>query len=196
MNYKHYNDYELIYMVRENEEDCKSLLLMKYNPIIHRIANDFYLKYSTYGYDYEDFYQEAVIAFYHALSVYDEKKDSLFYSFCILCIKRSLMSFCRNISRCQKSISNQFVSDIDRCSVVDLESDIQMNLNKTEIQKIMRRVLSDFPIEESSILELKLNGFTYREIGTLLDIPASSVEFRSRKARTTLMSKVHNYYCK
>ena len=105
MDYKKYNDYELVYHVRESDDDSKDVLFQKYEPILHKLAHEFYLKFSEYGYDYDDFYQEALISFYRSLSSYNEEKHSLFYSFVVLCVKRGLMSFCRNISTGCKNIS-------------------------------------------------------------------------------------------
>lgn len=196
MNYKQLNDYELIDKVRENDEESSSLLFSKYQPILHRIAHDYYDKFSSYGYDYEDFYQESLISFYQALSHFDETKDVLFYTFLIVCVKRNILSFCRNISMGDKTISTNCFVDVDQCVLEDSESDISMYFNQQEVTSIIQSVLYDFSIEVSSILELHINGFTYREIGKLLDIPASSVEFRSRKARKTLLTRIRNYYCK
>jgi len=39
MNYKKINDYELLYMVRENDDYSKDLLYEKYLPIIKSLAN-------------------------------------------------------------------------------------------------------------------------------------------------------------
>ena len=46
MNYKQ-NDYELIYMVRENDEVSQDLLYEKYLPIIKNLASEFYQKYNS-----------------------------------------------------------------------------------------------------------------------------------------------------
>jgi RNA polymerase sigma factor (sigma-70 family) len=196
MDYKIYNDYELIDKIRENDEDSHSILFLKYQNVLHAIVHEYYSRFSNYGYDYDDFYQEAIISFYHALSLYDEKKDVLFYTFMILCVKRSLLSFCRNISRGDTRISSKYFKDSDDCVIEDVESDISMYMKRQEIQSIIREVIFDFPIDVSSILELHFNGFSYREIGTLLDIPTSTVEFKSRKARKLLISRVQNYCCK
>ena len=98
MNYKKYNDYELIYMVHEEDEWSRKILYQKYNPVICSIANEIYGRFNQYGYDYEDFVQEAYIAFQGALSSYNEEKNTLFYSFVVLCIRRRLLSFCRKIT--------------------------------------------------------------------------------------------------
>lgn len=186
MNYKKYNDYELINKVQENDEDSRSILFEKYTPILFHLAKEYHQKFSDYGYDLDDFLQEARISFYKALSSYDEKKDTLFYSFMILCVRRGLLSFCRNISCTKKNISSRYFVHFDECFVEDEKSNMTTFFQDLNIESICREVLLTLPFEISTVLELKINGFSYREISTLLDIPTSSVEFRCRKARREL----------
>lgn len=193
MNYKKYNDYELIYMVHEEDEWSRKILYQKYNPVICSIANEIYGRFNQYGYDYEDFVQEAYIAFQGALSSYNEEKNTLFYSFVVLCIRRRLLSFCRKITRGIKNISF-YTSDFDETLVVDDKSSVLSLHNDIEIQRIFHNIIINLPLEEGAIFELKMNGFTYREISTLLSIPVSSVEFRNRKARNMLRKELQKYY--
>ncbi len=193
MNYKQYNDYELIYMVRENDEDSKSIIFEKYYPVIRNIANEYYQKFSYYGHDYEDFVQEGIIAFYKALSTYDEAKDSLFYTFVVLCIRRCLSTFCRNISSINRNLSTNRLVDIDECNVIDYKNDIDFLLQDRELENIMKNIIYESSLEAGAIMELKWNGFSYREISDLLDIPSSSVEFKSRKARNLLRQIFKKY---
>ena len=193
MDYKKYNDYELIYMVRENDDNSKNILFQKYQPIIKKIANDFYLRFSTYGYDYEDFIQEANIAFHRSVIHYDEKKDNKFYSFCILCIRRSLLSFCRKISNSKKNISYTELVDIDDCNISDDSCYTEQLYEIKELEGIFQKLILDLPFDISCIFELKMNGFTYFEIGTLLDIPSSTVEFKNRTAKRLLFRKIRSF---
>ena len=186
MKYKKYNDYELLYMVRESNDDIKDLLYGKYQPVLRKISSDFYEKYKYYGYEYEDFYQEAVIAFERAIINYDENKESLFYTFVNLCIKRALISFCRNISNDKKNIANIYYSDIDDNIISDTSIDLDRTVINNELMITIRRYLLNLSLDYSSILELKINGFSYREIAILLDIPTSTVEYRIRKIRKKL----------
>ena len=71
MNYKNYNDYELIYMVREKDDYSEDILLKKYLPVIKSISSEYYLKYKNYCCEYDDFLQEAMIGFQKALVSYD-----------------------------------------------------------------------------------------------------------------------------
>lgn len=196
MDYKKYNDYELIDRIRENDDDSRSIMFDKYQPIIRKLAGEYYQKFATYGYQFEDFVQEGMIAFYKALSAYNEQKDSLFYSFVVLCIQRALTSFCRNISNVSKNISSNYLFDINECSIEDEQSNINAFLKEQEQHSFIKDFILNLPLEIGAIIELKWNGFSYREIGILLDIPSSSVEFKSRKARLQLQKKFHKIWCK
>ena len=194
MKYKNYNDYELIYMVRENDDDSKNILYQKYLPIIHSIAHEYYYRFCKYGFDYDDFFQEAMISFQKALIAYDENKDSLFYTFVTLCMRRSLLSFCRNISNTRYNISNENMIELGECQILDDKTDMNKIFQSFELSKIIKNVIYSLPLESGAIMELRLNGFNYREIGILLDIPSSSVEFKSRRARKDLRQAVRNYF--
>ena len=186
MNYKKYNDYELIDQIQENNEDSKNIMFEKYNPVLRSLAYEYYQKFGDYGYDYEDFLQEANISLYKALNSYNDQKNSLFYSFVVLCVRRGLLTFCRNISSSKKNISSRYLVDIDECSVEDQKNSLPDFFESQEFQNACRDVLFDLPFEIGIVFELKLNGFSYREIGLLLDIPSSSAEFRCKKAREKL----------
>ena len=193
MDYKKYNDYELIYMVQEEDDFSRNVLYQKYSPIIFNIANEIYNQFSQYGYDYDDFVQEAYIAFQNALYSYDESSNILFYTFVIVCIRRRLFSFCRKITKGIKNISF-YVDDFDDTLIVDNKNDVEDLCNNEEIQNIFHDIIFKLSLEEGAIFELKMNGFTYREISMLLDIPVSSAEFRNRKARNLLRQALRKYY--
>ncbi len=198
MDYKKYNDNELIYMVRENDEESNNILLEKYKPIIINLSKKYYDVFNNNGYEFDDFYQEALISFYNAVKRYDSTKEVLFYSFVSLCINRSLASFSRkiyiSIGKTYNS-NNLDINDYEYCIEDERENPHNKYVYKG-LENVIKKVIYSLPMESSSILELKLNGFTYKEIGILLDIPTSSVEFKSRKARSILRNKVKNYYCK
>lgn len=195
MDYK-LNDYELIYMVRENDDDSRDIIYEKYYPIIKSLANEFFQQYSVYGYDYEDFLQEALVAFQKALISFDERKNVLFYSFSVLCIRRSLMSFCRNISNSKKCISNKNVVPIEEYDGIfcDVKSDLEMINNFRELEMEVQKLIVALSFESGCIFELRYNGFSYKEISILLDIPISSVEFKNRLAKRKFYRMVERFY--
>ena len=56
MDYKNINDYELIYMIRENDSD-KNIVFNKYKPLVESIAKECYKK-TNKSIDLDDLIQE------------------------------------------------------------------------------------------------------------------------------------------
>ena len=195
MDYKKYNDDELIYMVKENYEDSANILFKKYYPIIHSLSYEYYSKYNGYSYELDDFYQEALSAFYKALHNYNNSKNVLFYTFVVVCIRRALASFGRIVYNDNNKTSNINVEKLEGC-IEDSRENPLLRDSYRGLENIIKKVIFSLSLEAGAILELKINGFTYKEISELLDIPISSVEFKSRRARRLLRDKVKAYYCK
>lgn len=181
MNYKEYNDYELIYMVREQDDNSYGVLFQKYLPIIKRIACDYYRSYSTYGYDLDDFIQEGYIGFQKAISSFDENKDILFYTFVVLCIHRKIINFCKRISCDRKNISNTNIVDSDEIPIVDSSAGLDEFFYTRELLSSIWDIVYSFPLEYSSVFELRMNQFHYSEISELLDISGRKAEFMVRR---------------
>ena len=91
-NYE-YNDYELIYLINENNEDAKELLFQKYSPLIHKEINRVKKIAFENGINLNDLTQEAMLAFTNAINGYDENESAKFITFATLCIRRKLSSY-------------------------------------------------------------------------------------------------------
>lgn len=191
MVYQKYNDYELIYMVQENDDFSYDVLFNKYLPIIKRIAIDYYKNFNRYGYDLDDFLQEGYLSFHKATVSYDEKKDSLFYSFVVLCIHRGLISFCRKITSESKNISSDYVVDLDCTPVADSSLNIEDKYLYKEFIDDIWDVVYDFPIDYSCVFELRYNQFKFGEIGLLLDIPTRRAQFMNRMVQKSIRQKLN-----
>lgn len=187
MKYNNYNDYELIYMVRENDDFSYDKLFNKYSPIIKRLATDFYKKYKNCGYDLDDFKQEAYLAFYRSINNFDEKKGILFYTFCILCIRRSLLSFCRQITNKKNNINNNLLC-LDDYDIYGFSNVDEYN-NYEESVNILKKLILFLDFEDSCILEMRYNGFSCSEIALLLDISVRHVHFKYKKIKKIIYNK-------
>lgn len=191
MEIKGYNDYELIYMVRESGEKSKDLLYQKYGPILISLSREYYVANKQYGAEFEDFLQEAKYSFEKALINYDEKTGVLFYTFVITCVRRRLITFSRIISS-NKHKPLCYYANIDECKIPDSHNSIINFSEEYDIKQIISKMISEFPIKYSSVLELVINGFSYYEISNLLAIPYSTVQYRVKWIR----QQIKKYYCK
>ena len=90
--YKNINDYEQLYLIRENDEEAKEIIFRKYKPIIISIANKYYdnLKDKC---ELQDLIQEGYIGLSRAIDSYSENCNALFYTFACICISRQILSF-------------------------------------------------------------------------------------------------------
>jgi len=193
MDYKIYNDYELVYMVKEKDDGSQSVLYNKYFPIIKKLASDAYRRYGCYGHDYDDFLQEAYIGFQNAIIRFDEGKNILFYTFAVMCIKRHLLSFCRNISNDTKNIADFNFEELNDALLDDPKSNIEKSTITTDAYRLIKDLIFSLPLEQGCILELKINGFTYVEIGELLNMPSSTIEYKNRKSKKMLLEILKKY---
>src|SRR5574344_1311019 len=89
-----YSDYELVYMIRENE-DALSLMVKKYEPLFKKLAYSFVLKYPNKGLDAEDLVQQCRISMCYALVRFDSNNDIMFYSFLLVCLRRAINNYAR-----------------------------------------------------------------------------------------------------
>ncbi len=193
MDYRAYNDYELIYMVRENDDYSYNTLFTKYLPVIKRIALEYYKKHPDYGAEYSDFVQEGYVAFQNAVSSFSEVKNTLFYTYLEVCIRRALSSYCRKITCESKNISiYQFVDVFDGGEdyIENLPS-IEDNLILDEFMHRVWDIVYDMDdIMYSCVFELKQNSFSYKEIATLLDISVKEASTIQRKVFREIRQKL------
>ena len=190
MNYKNYNDYELISMVRENDEFSYYSLFEKYKPIVKNISKEFYDRYSDYGYDYDDFIQEGYVGFQNALNKYDSSKGTLFYTFVELCIRRRLLSFTKNISLPKRNISNKYFVSLDDLDVRDNSVSLNDELDYEDTMNIIKDVLYSLDLKYTAPFELKMNNFSLKEISILLEVSINSVSYRVNLVRDEIRTRI------
>lgn len=190
MNYKNYNDYELISMVRENDEFSYYSLFEKYKPIVKNISKEFYDRYSDYGYDYDDFIQEGYVGFQNALNKYDSSKGALFYTFVELCIRRRLLSFTKNITLPKRNISNKYFVSLDDLDVRDNSVSLNDELDYEDTMNIIKDVLYSLDLKYTAPFELKINNFSLKEISTLLEVSINSVSYRVNLVRDEIRTRI------
>lgn len=190
MNYKNYNDYELISMVRENDEFSYYSLFEKYKPIVKNISKEFYDRYSDYGYDYDDFIQEGYVGFQNALNKYDSSKGALFYTFVELCIRRRLLSFTKNISLPKRNISNKYFVSLDDLDVRDNSVSLNDELDYEDTMNIIKDVLYSLDLKYTAPFELKMNNFSLKEISTLLEVSINSASYRINLVRDEIRVRI------
>ena len=194
------NDYELLYLISENNEDAKELFYTKYKPIIEMKASK-YKKYAeSKGYDFNDLVQEGMIGLSQAINDFSEQKDVQFNTFANLCIDRQLYTFIRNIDRDKHKILNDSVSldstinsigkpltEILDDKNVDPESSF---IEMEEKQELFKKITNLLSKQETDVFYLRIQGFTYKEIAALLNITPKAVDGCISKIKSKISNKL------
>ena len=90
-DFKKYNDYELLYLIKINVEEAKDILFWKYSFLIKsRIY-----KLGVPKFLWDDYYQEGCLMLYRAIKIYDENSPMSFTGFFELLLKRKIITLLR-----------------------------------------------------------------------------------------------------
>lgn len=187
MDYKNINDYELVYRVRENDDDAFNLIIRKYEPIICNYAKRYIGFVAKHGADMDDLVQIGRMAVAKAVRSYNSDNASIFYTYVTVCIERGFITYCRDLTTKKNRPLNYRVSDDYLCTVADNSTDPFNFVAEIDFSEYFLAIVRDkFRFVDCNIYELRYNGFSYKEIGELLDIPVSVVDSRLCKIRKTL----------
>lgn len=206
MNYKDVNDYELLYLIEENNDEAQDILYQKYLPILRRLTMKYYHSLKAYGVDYEDLFQEAYLAFLQTIKLFNDKGDTLFYTYLGVNVNSKLANYARRITS-QKNLFYANMLSLDfNLSNVDgintladcIEDSGQENPSILVEYNDTLQLLKKFSLElkplQSQMFELLCSGFNNRDIATLLDINVKEVSntiYRIRKRLKLYLASSH-----
>lgn len=192
MNYKNYNDYEIMYMIEEKSDDALDILYQKYEPIVKSYAKRYASSAKRYGIEIDDLIQEGMYAIYRALRTYSTSHNTLFYTYVDFCIRGRMnnllkLSNSKGSYTLNNSLSlNEITSDgseyIYLISDCDTLSPTEYLLER-ETNDLIKKYLYDLEFDDSLIFELRMNGFKNREIACLLEVDSTFVSRRVYKLK-------------
>lgn len=186
MNYKDFNDNELLSYVSEDNEDAINLIYEKYKPLINTVATTLHRRYcKNTGLDVSDLVQEGMLGLNSAMNHYKDNKDVLFYTYAKKCIERKIISTVIMANRKKHKILNESVSfevnlkgnDVSLDNIIkdtnyDPENLVIAKENNEELMEEINKELTNFELQ---VLQLKMDGFNHKEISEIIDRDYKSV---------------------
>ncbi|HPF82745.1 MAG TPA: sigma-70 family RNA polymerase sigma factor [Bacilli bacterium] len=179
MNYKEYNDYELLSYVNDNNEEADVIIYNKYKPLIEQNARKM-LKYSKYnGLDLNDLIQEGMLGLSNAIKTFNDSKEASFFTYARTCIERKQISALIGSQRLKHKLLNESLPfetyDKDQ-EVIELDQIIADNSTNPEnilteyetSEELIQKINSKLTYFEQQVFNLKISGFNYIEIADLL----------------------------
>lgn len=202
MNYKNYNDYEIMYMISENDEDALNILYRKYEPIVKSYAKKYMYTAKNFGIELDDLIQEGFLAIYNALRTYNVQHNTLFYTYVDFCIRGRMNNLLRLANGRASLVLNNAISlnevTENGTEYLELISDQKAHLPydfvlQNEINELVKVFMYGLKFDDANIFELKMNGFKNKEIAFLLEVDASSVSRRVYKLKENFKKFILTY---
>ena len=132
MKFRH-NDFEIISLVKEGNQEALSLMFEKYSPMIYKKIDKFNLMY-----DKEDIYQEASMLLYNSILKFDESKNKSFTRYFEMNLQRRFISIVTKRVRRQELLEENKYYIHEQVSSAP-ERDMYLELYKKELKKILTK---------------------------------------------------------
>lgn len=172
-----YNDYELVSLAKEGNEDAINIIYQKYKPLIVSKSKDAIIRASHHGIEINDIMQEGFIGLDEAINAFSENDNTSFYTFAMLCIDRQIINYLRKITGGRDKILNEAVAIDDYIEKsmkdeFDTEFAFISREHENDIIKKIKKELTEF---ENDVFRLKVNGYSFEEIANTLNKDIKSI---------------------
>ncbi len=187
MNYRELNDNEILSYIENNDDEAIKIIYEKYKPLINKIATNLFIKYcKNTSLELSDLVQEGMIALNNAIHNYQESKDILFYTYAKTCIERKIISAVITARRQKQQVLNESISyeiniNEDGQKLEELIKDFTTNpenilIDMENSKELMEKIEDALTPFELQVLQLKLDGFDYREIASIIDKQPKNID--------------------
>ena len=193
MLYKEYNDYELISLAHEQNEDAINIIYEKYKPIKVSKCNT-YIKYIK-GIELSDLIQECYIVLNAAINTFNQEKDNIFYTFINLCLDRYLISEYKKSNNTKDKLLNESLSldslDNEDKNLIKIIKDDKYNpelelIQELNFMELYNKIIDKLTYLEELVFILKVQNFNYKEIASILDKDSKSIDNAIQRIKTKI----------
>ena len=200
MDYQYYNDYELLFLLEENDEIARMIFTRKYRPLVYEEAKIYYNRIKMEdleGLSFAELVSLGDQALERARLSFNDNKGALFYTYFIVCLRSSFHLYYRGL----KAKKNQMFFTYDEKDyqvedAISFETKWKNNplsiCEKHEQEEKIFEFMLDLDGFERHVFELRYHGFKYHEIATLLSSTTNQVGKCLQKLRKMLKKKLKN----
>ncbi len=196
MNYKEFNDHELLSFIAESNEDSHEILFEKYKPLIVSTATKMIRTCPNLGLETKDLIQEGYLGLNQAIDTFDDKKDVLFFTYAKTCIESKMVSLIVSSKRLKHRILNEslsFEANEDESNALETAlEDSTLNpenylIEIESMEELVSRIKEKLTSFESQVFELKINHFSYKEIASILDKEPKAIDNAIQRIKNKIM---------
>ena len=186
------NDYELVALAQENNEDAINILYQKYKPMIIKKSKIAFLQARHHGIEINDIMQEGFIGLDKAINNFSQDDTASFYTFANICIDRNINNFVKkNIKGKNKLLNEAVVIDDGLENLlrdnINIEESFLDNHQETEFIERIQEQLTDF---ERKVFDLRLKEYTFDEIADMLNKDIKSIYNTFQRIRQKIKKNI------
>jgi len=200
VQYKEYNDYELIYMVKENDETAYNLLYNKYKPLVISLAKKYADIYFNFGIDINDFIIAGYIGLDNSIKKFRDYDKYQFKCLLYTCINRQMQSLVKQEKIKKNQILNnslyyealQTNSELDFLEIKEDEKGVnpeKILIEQENLKNIYDKYITKLKGLELEVFKLKARGYTNVEISKILNTTVKAIN-----NAITRIKKKYNIY--
>ena len=186
MDYKDYNDHELIMLISENNDDARNIIYEKYHYIIDIIFKKYYKRALALSVEPSDLFQDALLGFTDAINRYKEEDQASFATFATMCVDRRIKTTLRNAQTIKNKIASDTVSleyeYEDFLTLKDMIKDdtlldpLDEISDKEYLEELNDKILKELSDNEKQVYQLMIESYNYQEIAKILDKEPKQVD--------------------
>lgn len=202
-NYNEFNDYELVSMAQELNEEAINILHQKYRPLMVKKSKKVYLYLQNKGIELSDLIQECTIGFEESIKNFNQNDDVTFYTFTNICMDRQLMSEVKKLNRDKYKLLNEAIpletleDDADTNNLIDFIKNETNNpeldlLQKENYKDLYKEILESLTPLEKEVLSLRLENYSYKEIASIIKTTEKSVDNTMQRIRIKVEKIIKN----
>ena len=180
---------ELARRAAGGDTEAEDAIVLEYSRLVKACARPYFLA----GGDSEDLMQEGMLGLLSAVRTFDPIKGVRFSTYAEFCVKRRIYSAIRTASGYKHTPLNSYISlesqQFDESNTQnayflrDLEDFVIARESAGEVERLLYGALSRF---ESGVLELFLEGMSYKEMAACLGKSNKSVDNAVQRIRKKL----------
>ena len=182
-NVTEFLDNELLYMIHQGDEQALQILFKKYEMRIYIMIYQYIGINSAEQQDKEEMKQLAYIKLMQTVNSFREEKITSFAYFYQQILKNAFVDYFRNKSRGIYTVSLQELEAKEGDNVYKENETEKVSINQEELQYLLRKKGIQLKKIEMKVLHLRLQGYSYQEISSSLNISNRQVEYILRKLR-------------
>lgn len=188
------NDYELVSLAQEGNEDAMAIIYTKYQPLLQMLCRKYEKRFQRIGQDLDDLMLEFRVALNEAVNSYNDSINTQFHTFLITCLHHHIISVFRKHEKEKNRVLNEAIP-LDEESLEGDGSTLHDFIQSSEYDpvkqmmedesclRLFNKIVSQLSELEECVFLLKVQNFSYREIADILDKDEKSIDNTMQRIR-------------